>query len=219
MATIAAGLLAAALLDALGVPESVTGYLNTLPLATLPVAIGIAMFRHRLYDVDRALLASGATALAALVWLAAVSAVGAAAGSVLAALAAGLAAVRDGAPLTRLAADDDNSHEALTAIACGETDNPRDPRVWPGVDRDRYTGPFDRKAGLLVVNARYDAFSSLARARKVADLMGARLVTVEGPGHTMEGTDSACADLAVERYLAGALPAKGAVCAQDSTPF
>lgn len=65
MATIAAGLLAAALLDALGVPESVTGYLNTLPLATLPVAIGIAMFRHRLYDVDRALLASGATALAA----------------------------------------------------------------------------------------------------------------------------------------------------------
>ena len=166
-------------------------------------------------------------------------------------LAAGLAAVRDGAPLARLAAVDDepdNSREALTAIACGETDNPRDPRVWPlaariadaftpyfgspwayisqacatwpGFDRDRYTGPFDRKAGLLVVNARYDAFSSLARARRVADLMSARLLTVEGPGHTLEGTDSACADLAVERYLvAGALPAKGAVCAQDSTPF
>ena len=93
VATIVAGLLAAALLDALGVPESVTSYFNTLPLATLPVAIGIAMFRHRLYDVDRALLASGATALAALVWLAAVSAVGAAAGSVLAALAGGVAAL------------------------------------------------------------------------------------------------------------------------------
>ena len=92
VAVIAAGLLAASLLDALGVPESVTSYFNTLPLAALPVAIGIAMFRHRLYDVDRALLASGLTALAALVYLVMVTAVGAAAGSVLAALA-GAAAV------------------------------------------------------------------------------------------------------------------------------
>ena len=164
-------------------------------------------------------------------------------------LAAGLAAVSEGvAPPARTAAAVDNGREALTAIACGETDNPRDPRIWPlaariadqftpyfgspwtyisqacatwpAFDRDRYTGPFDRKAGLLVVNARYDAFSSLARARKVAGSMGARLLTVEGPGHTLEGTDSACADSAVERYLvAGQLPAKGAVCAQDSTPF
>ena len=37
VATIAAGLLAAALLDALGVPESVTSYFNTLPLAALPI--------------------------------------------------------------------------------------------------------------------------------------------------------------------------------------
>ena len=82
-----------------------------------------------------------------------------------------------------------------------------------GFDRDRYTGPFDRKtaAPLLLVNARYDAFSSLARARKVADSMpGARLLTVDGPGHTLEGTDSACADRAVERYLvAGKLPGQG----------
>jgi TAP-like protein len=163
-------------------------------------------------------------------------------------LAAGLAAVRDGAPAARLAAEPDNGREALTAIACGETDNPRDPRVWPlaariadhitpyfgspwayvsqacatwpGFDSDRYTGPFDRAKGLLVVNARYDAFSSLARARKVADVMDARLLTVEGPGHTLEATDSACADGAVERYLiAGELPAKGTVCPQDSEPF
>ena len=165
-----------------------------------------------------------------------------------ASLAAELAAVRDGAPASRLAAEEDEGQAALEAIACSETDNPRDPRVWPlaariadhltpyfgspwayvtqacatwpAFDRDRYTGPFDRKAGLLVVNARYDAFSSLTRARKVADAMGARLLTVEGPGHTLEATDSACADHAVERYLvAGKLPAKGAVCAQDSTPF
>ncbi len=36
----------------------------------------------------------------------------------------------------------------------------------------------------------------------------------------MEATDSSCADGAVERYLvAGKLPAKGAVCAQDSAPL
>ena len=95
--------------------------------------------------------------------------------------------------------------------------------TWPASDHDRYAGPFDRKtaAPMLLVNARYDAFSSLARARTVADSMpGARLLTVEGPGHTLEGTDSACADHAVERYLiAGKLPTKGATCAQDRTPF
>jgi pimeloyl-ACP methyl ester carboxylesterase len=95
--------------------------------------------------------------------------------------------------------------------------------TWPAFDGDRYAGPFDRQtaAPLLLVNARYDAFSSLARARTVASSMpGARLLTVDGPGHTLEGTDSACADHAVERYLiAGKLPAKDAVCAQDSQPF
>jgi pimeloyl-ACP methyl ester carboxylesterase len=169
-------------------------------------------------------------------------------------LAAGLAAVRDGAPAARLAAiadEYDNGQEALTSIVCSETDNPRDPRVWPlaakladlatpyfgspwayisqacatwpAFDHDRYAGPFDRKtsAPALLVNARYDAFNSLDRAREVAKRMpGARLLTVEGPGHTLEGTDSACADRAVERYLvAGELPAKGAVCEQDSEPF
>jgi pimeloyl-ACP methyl ester carboxylesterase len=169
-------------------------------------------------------------------------------------LAQGLAAVRDGGGAARLAAIEDeydNGQEALTAIICSETDNPRDPRVWPlaarladlatpyfgapwayisqacatwpAFDHDRYAGPFDRKAAAppLLVNARYDAFSSLTRARAVAERMpGARLLTVDGPGHTLEGTDSACADAAVERYLiAGKLPAKGAVCEQDSVPF
>ncbi len=113
VATIAAGLLAAALLDALGVPESVTSYFNTLPLAALPMAIGIAMFRHRLYDVDRALQASGATALAALVYLAAVTAVGAGAGSVLAALAGGLAVLA----FQRLHARIGRAPEARPAVA------------------------------------------------------------------------------------------------------
>ena len=91
VATIAAGLLSATLLDALGVPESVTSYFNTLPLAALPVGIGIgiAMLRHNLYDADRALRA----ALSVCGGLAAAAAVGAVAGSVPAALAGGVVAL------------------------------------------------------------------------------------------------------------------------------
>ena len=89
VATIAAGLLAATLLDALGVPESVTSYFNTLPLAALPIGIGIAMLRHNLYDADRALRA----ALSVCGGLAAAAAVGAVAGSVPAALAGGVVAL------------------------------------------------------------------------------------------------------------------------------
>jgi DNA-binding SARP family transcriptional activator len=89
VAAIAAGLLAAALLDVLGVPESVTSYFNTLPLAALPIGIGIAMLRHDLYDADRALKA----ALSVCGGLAAAAAVGAVAGSVPAALAGAVAAL------------------------------------------------------------------------------------------------------------------------------
>ena len=51
-ALIGLSLLAAAVLGALGVPETVTSYLNVLPLAALPLAIGAALARHRLYDLD-----------------------------------------------------------------------------------------------------------------------------------------------------------------------
>lgn len=66
-AAIAAGLLAGSLLDALDVPETVTSYFNVVPLVALPLAVGVATLRHRLYDVDRALAVTALTALAALV--------------------------------------------------------------------------------------------------------------------------------------------------------
>ena len=86
--------------------------------------------------------------------------------------------------------------DAKLAIACGETDNPRLPRLWPlaarvadhftpyfgaswayisqacatwpARDADRYAGPFDRKtaAPLLLVNSRFDAASSYERAQR-----------------------------------------------------
>ena len=72
-ALIALPLLAAAVLGALGVPETVTSYLNVLPLAALPLAVGAALARHRLYDldtlVDRTLLATALAGFVTLVYV------------------------------------------------------------------------------------------------------------------------------------------------------
>ena len=97
-ALIVGALALASLLSAAGVPDTVTSYLNTLPLAALPVAVGVAMLRHRLYEIDtvidRALVAGGLTAFATVVYVALVVAAGAVVGTpVLVALAAAIVAV------------------------------------------------------------------------------------------------------------------------------
>jgi len=91
----------------------------------------------------------------------------------------------------------DNEDEALLAIACSETDNPRDPRrwsaaarraerrapyfgslwtflsqacaTWPGRDEDRYAGPFTRRPGapLLVVGATRDPLAPFDAVRRI----------------------------------------------------
>jgi len=62
------------------VPESVTSYFNAVPLAAVPIAIGIAVLRHRLYQievvVDRTLVAAGLGAFVTLVYLVVVAGVG-----------------------------------------------------------------------------------------------------------------------------------------------
>lgn len=161
-----------------------------------------------------------------------------------------LAAARDG-NLPDGGPEQEPVDGAKLAIACGETDNPHVPQLWPvaagiadhftpyfgaswayisqacatwpGRDADRYTGPFDRKraAPLLLVNSRFDAASSYERAQLVERRLGAaRLLTIEGAGHTQATIDSPCADRAIEQYLiAGTLPAPGAVCADQRDPW
>lgn len=52
------------------------------------------------------------------------------------------------------------------------------------------------------------------------DLARARLLTVDGFGHTEFANPSTCATNDEVRYLTtGALPAPGAVCKQNGTPF
>ncbi|MFB7090326.1 alpha/beta hydrolase [Streptomyces sp. NPDC056296] len=93
---------------------------------------------------------------------------------------------------------------------------------WPVTDRDRYTGPFDKEtAPLLLIGNTLDPntpyANSLAMSRELAN---ARLLTVDGSGHTALLNKSSCADDYIDDYLTGkALPPPGTRCAQDQQPF
>ena len=71
---IGAGFVTATVLDAIGAPESVSSLFNVAPLAALPIAIGVAISRHRLYDLES--IAKYSAAFAAVVYLAATTAFG-----------------------------------------------------------------------------------------------------------------------------------------------
>ena len=94
---------------------------------------------------------------------------------------------------------------------------------WPGKAADPYTGPWSHPtaAPILVIGNRFDPetvyANSLAMAKALAN---ARLLTVEGYGHTATLNPSDCANEAVYRYfLTGALPPEGKVCPQNHPPF
>lgn len=94
---------------------------------------------------------------------------------------------------------------------------------WPVLARDRYTGPFSRPtaAPILVVGNTTDPATpyrdSVAMSHELAD---ARLLTVDGYGHTALANPSSCAATAEDHYFVnGTLPPPGTVCHQDRPPF
>lgn len=103
-------------------------------------------------------------------------------------------------------------------------------RSWVGVqcpqiglrDGDAFTGPWTQTtdASVLVIGTRLDPATPYANTRPFAEnFADARVLTVEGYGHTTLGV-SACADSVVARYLVdGDAPADGETCAQDRAPF
>ena len=95
--------------------------------------------------------------------------------------------------------------------------------LWPVHDEDAYTGPFTVSASApapLVTATTYDPATPYQGALSlVQDLGNARLLTMEGDGHTAYGGNSTCIDSATETYLVtGAVPAAGTVCHQE-VPF
>lgn len=99
-------------------------------------------------------------------------------------------------------------------VACAE---------WPVSDLDdRYTGPWDAQTSdtVLVVGTRFDPATRYESAQFVSELLpNARLLTLEGYGHTSLA-QSACIDAYVADYLVNTtLPPEGATCQTDVVPF
>ncbi len=95
--------------------------------------------------------------------------------------------------------------------------------TWQLPGNGAYLGPYDQatSAPVLVVGNRHDPATPYLGARTVADrLPGARLLTVNGYGHTSLAMPSACATAVFDAYLiGGTLPAVGTTCGQDVAPF
>jgi hypothetical protein len=94
---------------------------------------------------------------------------------------------------------------------------------WPVLARDRYTGPWNRPtaAPVLVVGNTVDPATPYQDAVAMSrDLADARLLTVDGYGHTALANPSSCVAAAEDSYfVTGALPPPGTVCHQNALPF
>ena len=95
---------------------------------------------------------------------------------------------------------------------------------WPAATgQDRYTGPWDRwTAGTILVigNTGDPATPYQGSVAMAHDLARARLLTVDGFGHTEFFNPSECASNYEFRYLiTGKLPPQGTVCPQSVEPF
>ncbi|MEU1278187.1 alpha/beta hydrolase [Streptomyces sp. NPDC005805] len=95
--------------------------------------------------------------------------------------------------------------------------------TWPARAAHPYTGPWNTPTAhpVLVVNNTYDPAtpyrSGVAMARELAD---ARLLTLNGYGHTALNNPSSCVHRYETAYLIdGTLPPAGATCEQDAPPF
>jgi pimeloyl-ACP methyl ester carboxylesterase len=95
---------------------------------------------------------------------------------------------------------------------------------WPrAAGDDRYAGPWNRRTAstILVIGNTGDPTTAYQNSVAMArDLGRARLLTVDGFGHTEFFNPSACANRYEFRYLlTGALPPRNAVCQQTVRPF
>ncbi|MEU4241781.1 alpha/beta hydrolase [Actinoplanes sp. NPDC026619] len=141
-----------------------------------------------------------------------------------------------------------NGNDSFLAVNCADAPLPRDPWLYPSIAAgfekasptfgraeafgevacanwprisERYDGPWDRKTAntVLVVNPTYDPATRYDFAKRMTTELGnARLLTLDGYGHTTRY--SACITGWYSQYLInGALPPAGTHCKQDRAPF
>jgi pimeloyl-ACP methyl ester carboxylesterase len=100
-----------------------------------------------------------------------------------------------------------------TAVGCAS---------WPARAADRYAGPWNRRTAnpVLVIGNTHDPNTphrgAVAMARRLAR---ARLLTLDGYGHTSHADPSACVSRAYVAYFVHLrLPPRGTVCQPDRAP-
>ena len=95
--------------------------------------------------------------------------------------------------------------------------------TWPVRSAHRYRGPWDRRTAnpVLVIGNTFDPATPLRGAVAMAQNLGrARLLTMDGYGHTALLNPSSCVNRYEGRYfVSGVLPPKETTCAQDEKPF
>ncbi|MGH3223651.1 MAG: alpha/beta hydrolase, partial [Streptosporangiaceae bacterium] len=137
--------------------------------------------------------------------------------------------------------------EQQLAIMCADSPNPRDLAAydaaaamdtlapttvyntlgcadWPAAAaQDRYTGPWNRPTAstILLIGNTGDPITAYQDSVAMSRLLArARLLTVDGYGHTTVNNPSACPIAAAVNYTVnGVLPAPGTVCQQNINPF
>jgi pimeloyl-ACP methyl ester carboxylesterase len=154
------------------------------------------------------------------------------------------------APLDDLRDPYEQTFEGYFGVWCSDSDNPDDPEAWatsaraadlefpyfgrpwiwgssacaswPGVDDDRYIGPFDVSTAndVLIIGNRNDPATRYQDAESTRLIMPrSRLITLEGSGHTSLFL-SRCVDGYLNEYLLTATaPAEDPVCYVDVVPF
>jgi pimeloyl-ACP methyl ester carboxylesterase len=95
--------------------------------------------------------------------------------------------------------------------------------LWPVHDADAYAGPWTLPSTSptpLLISTTYDPATPYEWGKRLAAELGnARLLTMDGDGHTAFANNSPCAVAASAAYLVDlTLPAPGTVCTQD-VPF
>jgi pimeloyl-ACP methyl ester carboxylesterase len=94
---------------------------------------------------------------------------------------------------------------------------------WRAKAADRYNGPWDKPTAnaILVIGNTHDPSTPYQNAVAMSrTLAKARLLTVEGYGHTVLLNPSSCASQYESAYLIGGdLPPEGTVCQQNAAPF
>ena len=94
---------------------------------------------------------------------------------------------------------------------------------WPATAPDRYAGPWDRRTAnpVVVVGNTHDPATPHRNAVAMSRQLGrARLLTLDGYGHTSGADPSACIVSALRAYLLElTLPPRGTVCQPERLPF